>query len=231
LKKCQWRCARGEAGETERDTETDSHSNGALSKQNREQSRAEQQGGRALWPVGHGDRGRKRQRKKLGLVGGYEQDFCPRGTRFMCHGTIIKLPRQGARKTATPSSSRHYPHTPQFSHTTTSHSCPASDAFPFSGLPTAASHPGRAESAGRSVEVVFSRVKTVLFFPTVPRIAVSPIPMPMLCSSSRRQYQLCSAVASAAGPDPRTASGIRGNKRCRFGIRGTGFFLQLFKTQ
>lgn len=110
IEKWQWRCARGEAGETERDTETDSHSNGALSKQNREQTAERSRAAGWSRAVGHGDRGRKRQRKKLGLVGDMSKDFCPRGTRFVCHGTIIKLPRQGARKTATPSSSRPYPH-------------------------------------------------------------------------------------------------------------------------
>lgn len=167
IEKCQWRCARGEAGETERDTETDSHSNGARSEQRRgeesgEQSRAEQSS-RVVARCGPRRQGTEKTEEKAGFGWGYEQDFCPRGTRFMCHGTIIKLPRQGARKNATPSSSGPSTHTTVQSH----HHQPfvPSDAFPFSGLPTVASHPGGAESAGRSVEVVFSRVKTVLFSP------------------------------------------------------------------
>jgi hypothetical protein len=85
IEKWQWRCARGEAGETERDTETDSHSNGARS----EQRRAEQQSRAAGWSraVGHGDRGRKRQRKKLGLVGDMSKIFA-----LAAHGLCVTVP-------------------------------------------------------------------------------------------------------------------------------------------
>jgi len=85
-------CARGEAGDRdfpERETHTAMEA---------EQSSREVVGSRV---VGHADRESKG--KKLGLlVEDMTKIFCLHGTRFLWHGTIIKLPRQGARKNATP---------------------------------------------------------------------------------------------------------------------------------